>query len=418
MVDGDSHTAPVRFDAEADAWAWLATVEADVARGVWRPVGRSTVTLDRFAREWIDTHPTLKASTRGLYAGDYERHLSPYLGHLAVPQITPPLVRTWRARLAADLREAAEGKRAAQAARADAAAKRAGAAARKRGATAAEVEAAEVAERRRHTPRQATRQDGSATVARAFRLLRAILNGAVGDGLIATNPCAGMGAAGRADDDATERPTLSAAEVGALADAVPDRYRALVLLLAWGALRLGEACALRRADVDLTPGAERVRVSERIYWLDAERRWDFAPPKSRAGRRVVPLPRHVAEALADHLGRFTGPDAGSLVFVTSTGKPALRVAQLAITRRLDALGRNDVRVHDLRHTGQLLAAVAGATPAELQRRMGHSSAVAAARYSHTAEDHGRAVADALADVATGATVVPLASRRRRAVGEG
>ena len=130
----------------------------------------------------------------------------------------------------------------------------------------------------------------------------------------------------------------------------------------------------------------------------------------------MPLPRHVADALADHLDRFAGPDPDALVVTTRTGAVALRVAQLSITRRLDALGRSDVRVHDLRHTGQLLAAYAGATPAELQRRMGHSSAVAAARYSHTAEDHGRAVADALADVAEGATVVPLNSRRRRAVG--
>ena len=359
--DGVRVTAPDTFDSQADAAAWLTVQEGAILDGRWKPAAKRAAgqTLDRFGREWIATNPRLKASTRELYASEYARHLGPYLGHLPLAAITPALVRTWLDRLGSDMREAAAAKRAVQAERAEVAAKRAGAAAARRGATAAEVARAEAAVRRRRTPRQATRQDGSATVARAFRLLRAILNAAQADGLVTSNPCAGMGPAGRADADADERPTLSAAEVAALADSVPERYRALVLLLAWGALRLGEACALRRADVDLTPGGERVRIAERVYWLDGEKRWDYAPPKSRAGRRTVPLPRHVADALADHLDRFAGPDSDSLVFTTRTGAVALRVAQLSITRRLDALGRSDVRVHDLRHTGQLLAAYAG-----------------------------------------------------------
>ena len=89
------------------------------------------------------------------------------------------------------------------------------------------------------------------------------------------------------------------------------------------------------------------------------------------------------------------------------------VAGPIITRRLDAMGRDDVRVHDLRHTGQVLAAIAGATQAELMRRMGHSSTVAAQGYAHTVEDHGRAVAEALSRVAAGESVVSLESRRRR-----
>ena len=385
--------------------------------GRWKPADRRGrgPTLDAYAAEWIATHRGLKESTRGLYAADYRHHISPFLGHLPVADITPALVRRWLDLLATDLRQAAAAKYDAAEARAESAAAAAAAAAKARGADDDSAADAAAAARRRHGPRTATRRDGSATVARSFRLLRALCNRAAADGLISANPCAGMGSAARTDD-ATERPTMSAAEVADLADRVPPRYRALVLLLAWGALRIGEACALRRCDLDLTPGAERVRVAERVYWLDGAKRWDFGPPKSRAGRRTVSLPAHVADALADHVDRFTGPDPDALLFTTSTGAVALRVAQLAITRRLDAMGRSDVRVHDLRHSGQLFAALAGASPAELMRRMGHSSPNAAAVYAHTAEDHGRAVAEALAKIAAGDVVVPLASRRRRAAG--
>ena len=57
------------------------------------------------------------------------------------------------------------------------------------------------------------------------------------------------------------------------------------------------------------------------------------------------------------------------------------------------MGRSDIRVHDLRHTGQVLAAQSGATLADLMARLGHSSVNAAMKYAHAASDHGRKVAD-------------------------
>ncbi len=49
------------------------------------------------------------------------------------------------------------------------------------------------------------------------------------------------------------------------------------------------------------------------------------------------------------------------------------------------VGRPDLRFHDLRHTGAVMAARAGATLAELQARLGHSTATAAMRYQHASE---------------------------------
>ena len=68
-------------------------------------------------------------------------------------------------------------------------------------------------------------------------------------------------------------------------------------------------------------------------------------------------------------------------------------AQLASAKALRNMGRTDIRIHDLRHTGQVLAAQSGATLADLMARLGHSSVNAAMKYAHAAGDHGRQVAD-------------------------
>jgi integrase len=61
----------------------------------------------------------------------------------------------------------------------------------------------------------------------------------------------------------------------------------------------------------------------------------------------------------------------------------------------EAAARPDLRFHDLRHTGAVLAASTGATLAELMARLGHSTAGAAMRYQHAAQDRDRVIADAL-----------------------
>ena len=81
-----------------------------------------------------------------------------------------------------------------------------------------------------------------------------------------------------------------------------------------------------------------------------------------------------------------------------------------------AAGRPDLRFHDLRHTGATLAAATGATIAELMRRLGHSTAQAAMRYQHAADDRDRAIAEALSEfhVAKAVTLRPGRSARKEA----
>jgi integrase len=64
------------------------------------------------------------------------------------------------------------------------------------------------------------------------------------------------------------------------------------------------------------------------------------------------------------------------------------------------VGRIDLRWHDLRHSGAVLAAQSGATLAELMERLGHSTPTAAMRYQHTANGSGREIAALLSKLAT------------------
>ena len=149
---------------------------------------------------------------------------------------------------------------------------------------------------------------------------------------------------------------LTAAEVHALAEAVPARYRALVLTLAFGGLRFGEATALRRSDV--SADGTLMTIERSVRHLSG--RWVVGPPKTEAGRRKVALPGFAAVAVATQLDRFMGANADALVFGTRTGH-FLSGANFGTTfrRAVERCGLPSVRVHELRHTGATLAAATG-----------------------------------------------------------
>jgi len=62
-------------------------------------------------------------------------------------------------------------------------------------------------------------------------------------------------------------------------------------------------------------------------------------------------------------------------------------------------GLPDAHFHDLRHAGLTLSAQAGATLAEVMRRAGHSSAAAALRYQHAADQRDAEIAARLSALA-------------------
>ena len=214
--------------------------------------------------------------------------------------------------------------------------------------------------------------------------------------LILRNPCRLKGAGAEATP---ERPVLSLAEVLRLADCIEGRYRVLVLLAVFCSLRFGELAGLRREDVDLD--AAIVRVGRSV--AEVKGRLVVKAPKSAAGRGSVAVPACLVPELRAHLDRYAEPGAAGRVFVGPKGATPRR-ADFAGTwaRARQAAGLPEgVHLHDLRHTGNHLAALTGASTRELMVRMGHSSMRAALIYQHATADRDRAIAKALDDLLTG-----------------
>ena len=196
---------------------------------------------------------------------------------------------------------------------------------------------------------------GPVTVAKAYRLLHAIMGTAADDGLIRRNPCRIKGAG---QEDSPERPIAPVTGLVKLLDRIPVRYRAMLLLATFASLRFGELAALRRCDIDL----ERccVRVARSLVQMN-DGKLTEAEPKSRSGRRVVSFPRDRAGiALAPRAVRGPG-EADSLVFVGPNGGRLRRSNFRNIwIKALDEAGLPGLHLHDLRRTGNTMAAATGA----------------------------------------------------------
>jgi len=199
-----------------------------------------------------------------------------------------------------------------------------------------------------------------------LRLLRCILDVAVRDGRISTNPAVGLAAPPIPPREGHRY--LTAPEVNALAAALGDQGD-VALVLAYTGLRWSELVGLRVMDVDLDLRRLHVRRSA----PEVEGTIIVGAPKTKAGRRTVPLPAAVVEALRPHVeGR--DPEAPAL---TSPAGAMLRSNNWRRHTRwnevIQRLHLTPLRIHDLRHTYASLACASGANLHFVQKTMGHSS---------------------------------------------
>lgn len=339
--DGIRHAAPRTFSARIDAEEYAAARRREIDAGRWTMATAAEVPpFAGYAQQWLDERMVagrpLKARTAQLYRSILEGHLIPAFGAMPLDAITPARVRSWYARALVD-----------------------------------------------HPTRRA----------HTYSLLRTIMNTAVADDLIESNPCRIRGA-GTSKRVHTITPA-SIAELDALAAKMPAEHALMVPLASWCALRYGEAIELRRGDIDLDAGVIRVRrAAVRIrgnYIVDS--------PKSGAGIRDVHIPPDLLPAVRDHLVVHIAPGAKALLFPAPDGG---HLQPWAHQRHWDAarsaIGRPDLRWHDLRHSGAVLAAQAGATVIELMGRLGHSSPAAALRYQHIVAGADAALAEKLSQL--------------------
>jgi integrase len=391
--DGRIRTAPETYERKSDADKALVMVEAQLTSGTWTDPERGKTKLGDYAATWITQRPGLRPRTIDLYRWLLKKHIAPYLGGTPVGKLSTRQVREWRATLLAN-------------------------------------------------------GVSVSMAAKAYRLLRAIMNTAVEDDtLLSRNPCRIKGAG---DEHAEERPVLTVRQVFDLAERVgrrpvgnirqtPDGYRlrfsrhgemrtsperyatrqaaeralwkmaddgradcthdrrfyALVLLTAFTSVRWGEATALRRADIDLKARTVRVRAA---YVERSTGEMLIGPPKSKAGRRIVGIPAAIIAQLTLHLSIYVKDEPGALVFCGVKGGPIRRGnfnKMSAWPQAVASIGMPGLHFHDLRHTGNQFAANSGAGLRDLMARMGHDSERAAMIYQHEARGADKAITDAI-----------------------
>jgi integrase len=226
----------------------------------------------------------------------------------------------------------------------------------------------------------------TSTVQYAYRVLRAILNEAVVAGLIAKAPAPLK----QMNSRTKERPIITLADLVNLADAVPTRYRAAVLIAGTCGLRAGELFGLRRRDLDLSRGT--IRVSQAVVNVPGKGTI-VGPPKTRTSNRLVSVPTSLIDLLQAHLTNYTSSDPDAFIFEAAPGVPiTVEERRSWWDQARKQTGLENIHWHDLRHFAATLAAQHGASMAELQARLGHATVAAAMRYQHATHERDTQIA--------------------------
>lgn len=335
-----THAAHATFTHKTDAEYWLAGERRLIEREEWTPPKlraaakmAEAVPLSTYMTRWIDERP-VKPRTKSMYRDMQRLHIDPPLGRLPIRNVTPETVRSWFAHLGTD-----------------------------------------------HPRRNS----------HAYGLLHAVMATAVTDGLIASNPCVLTGVMN--PPRKREPVILTVDEVAALADAIePDRLRMLVLLSAWCGFRWGEVSELRRGDV--ADDCAIITVARGVTRRDGQYRVDT--PKSGKGRAVV-VPPHIRDDLREHLAsKNVGAAKDALLFPAARGGHMndRTFSREYFAKALKSIGREKVRVHDLRHFAGTQTARVG-NLVETMNRLGHSTVKASLTYQAMVSGRDHEVAAAL-----------------------
>ena len=237
------------------------------------------------------------------------------------------------------------------------------------------------------------------TVRSVYTVLRAVLEDAKDDGMVAVNMAAKVKRPGIARREAKH---LTVADVTAvLAASEGLRYSPVLKLIAATGLRRGEAIGLHWHDVNLDAGELKVRHTLGRVGTELL----VTEPKTARSRRTIPLSPPVVKLLkaqkaaqaADKLKAGNQWTDSGLVFTNELGGPvdprnALRTIELASKKaKVDGVG-----IHTLRHSAAVAWLEQGVHIKAVADLLGHGSiAVTGDIYGHSSDETTKAAIDGL-----------------------
>jgi len=302
------------FDRKIDARRWLTNEISKLARGDWVDPRAGKVPFEVVAKRWMAGRVALRPSTRARDRSYLRSLILPRFGITPIGAIQPSDLDAWIADLIA------QGK-------------------------------------------------APATIHKAWQIAGGVFRLAVRDRLIPLSPATDAELPGIPH---REPEALTLDEVIRLADAIDPRYRTLILVGAFGGLRIGELAGLHVGDFNPADGHLRIRRGV----THVRGRTVVGPPKTNKSIRTVALPETISRHLAAHIARldhagpddwiFPAPEGGPIRYtnwVRRFWKPALTAAGLP-----DHLG-----THTLRRSQVALLIAEGEHPKVIADRLGHTS---------------------------------------------
>jgi integrase len=348
------------FARKTDAERFLAGVESDKSRGLYVDPAAGRLTLGEYVTTWqsVQVH---RSTTAAAFDSHLRNHILPMLGNRPLASVTRSEVQAW--------------------------------------------------------VKSRSEVLAPSTTAIVYAVLRMVFRAAVADRIIAVSPCERIALPKPPPREVVPLPRNA---VLALINAVPERYRGLLVAAAGTGLRQGELLGLARDKVDflrriLTVDSQLVQLPGRPPYI--------APPKTRASYRSVPMADVVISALSAHFAAFPPTTAydqqgrgRELVFADDRGRPISRTyfhrrvwAPVAAAAGLPA----GTHFHELRHFFASLLIDAGESVKAVQLRLGHATAEETLNtYAHLwpeSEDRARQAVDRGLNV-TDATSVTMRAR--------
>jgi integrase len=302
------------FDRRIDAQRWLTGELAKLDRGEWVDPRAGRASFASVAERWMAGRVALREGTRARDRSYLNSLILPTFGTRPVGSIQPSDLEVWVADLIAAGR-------------------------------------------------------APATIQKAWQIVSGVLRLAVRDRLIPLSPARDV----KLPRVQREEPdVLTAEEVIRLAEAIDRHYRALVLVGAFGGLRIGELAGLQLGDFDPLRNLIRVRRTA----SDVRGRVIVGPPKTAKSIRVVTLPKSITEELVEHVAALGLKEPAAWLFPAPEGGPIRRTAWVRRFWKpgLAAAGLpTDLGTHVLRHSQVALLIAQGEHPKVIADRLGHTS---------------------------------------------